>query len=173
MRVKYHPALALLVVLAVSCAHNQKEAAATRPDATSTPGAGAASLEPAPAPAPTPKPAVAACDPVRVHFGFDDATLAATELPILQGAADCLNARRDLRVLIQGNADERGTTEYNLALGDRRATAVERYLSSLGVSRDQLRTVSYGKEQPLCTEHDEACWAKNRRAAIERADASR
>ena len=71
-----------------------------------------------------------------------------------------------MHVTIEGNADERGTDEYNLALGDQRATSVARYLKALGASPTQLKTVSYGKEKPLCTEHDEECWAKNRRAAV-------
>jgi peptidoglycan-associated lipoprotein len=73
-------------------------------------------------------------------------------------------------VTIQGNADERGTEEYNMALGDRRATTVAHYLESLGASAAQLKTVSYGKENPLCTEHDEECWAKNRRAELKAAE---
>jgi peptidoglycan-associated lipoprotein len=71
-----------------------------------------------------------------------------------------------LHVLIEGNADERGTEEWNIALGDKRATAVAEYLQRLGVSQPQLKTVSYGKERPLCEEHNEECWSKNRRAAV-------
>jgi peptidoglycan-associated lipoprotein len=69
-------------------------------------------------------------------------------------------------VTIEGNTDERGTDEWNLALGDKRASAVETYLEQLGVSAAQLKTVTYGKERPLCSEHNERCWAKNRRAAL-------
>jgi peptidoglycan-associated lipoprotein len=71
-----------------------------------------------------------------------------------------------LHIAISGNADERGTEEYNMALGDHRAHAVADYLRSLGASDPQLQTVSYGKERPLCGEHDEACWAQNRRAEL-------
>ena len=71
-----------------------------------------------------------------------------------------------LHVTIEGNADERGTEDWNLALGDKRATAVENYLEQLGVSKAQLKTVSYGKDRPLCSQHNEECWAKNRRAAL-------
>lgn len=84
----------------------------------------------------------------------------------MQRMARCLKADHALHVTIEGNADERGTQEYNLALGDQRANAVARYLELLGVSAAQLRTVSFGKEQPLCMEHEEGCWAQNRRAAI-------
>ena len=117
---------------------------------------------------------LAACDALRVHFGYDDATLDRSELPILQRAARCAIAVPGIRLMVDGNADERGTTEYNLVLGQRRADSVERYLTSLGVSSVQLRTVSYGKERPLCTGHDEACWSQNRRSEIHRAaDAER
>ncbi len=109
---------------------------------------------------------LAACGLTRVHFDFDQALLRQAELPLLQRAARCVKADQSVHFLIAGNADERGTVEYNLALGDRRATAVERYLVGLGVSASQLKTVSYGKERPLCAEHDEACWARNRRAAV-------
>lgn len=78
----------------------------------------------------------------------------------------CLRREQGLRVVIEGNADERGTVEYNIALGQRRADAVRQYLEELGVSPAQVRTVSYGEERPMCTEHSEDCWAKNRRAAL-------
>ena len=67
---------------------------------------------------------------------------------------------------VQGYCDERGSEEYNLALGDKRATQAKEYLASLGVPGDQLKTISYGKERPVCTDHDEDCWQKNRRAHI-------
>lgn len=111
--------------------------------------------------------ALEACGDVRVHFDFDRTDLKTDELPKVQRMARCLDADRRVHVLIQGNADERGTVEYNLALGDRRAAAVDKYLESLGVPAGQLATVSYGKELPLCTGHDESCWAENRRALIE------
>jgi peptidoglycan-associated lipoprotein len=109
---------------------------------------------------------LAECTDVRVHFPLNSSDLDPADLTALQRSARCLKADSALHVTIEGNADERGTEEYNLALGDRRATAVAKYLTSLGASDAQLRTVSYGKENPLCTEHDEACWAKNRRAQL-------
>jgi peptidoglycan-associated lipoprotein len=109
---------------------------------------------------------LAECTHVRVHFPFNSADLDPAELTALQRSARCLKADSSLHVSIEGNADERGTEEYNLALGDRRASGVAKYLESLGASEAQLKTVSYGKENPLCTEHDEACWAKNRRAEL-------
>ena len=71
-----------------------------------------------------------------------------------------------MQVLIEGHCDERGTAAYNLALGDRRANAAKEYLVSLGIDASRLRTVSYGKERPFCTENDESCWQKNRRAHL-------
>jgi peptidoglycan-associated lipoprotein len=109
---------------------------------------------------------LAACNEVRIGFAFDSSEIDPGERPALERSARCLKADRALHVRVEGNADERGTEEYNLALGDRRATQVAKYLGDLGVSQAQLKTVSYGKERPLCVEHDEACWAKNRRADV-------
>ncbi len=111
--------------------------------------------------------ALEACGDVRIHFDFDKADLRSDEMPKIRRMARCLDADHGVHVLIEGNADERGTVEYNLALGDRRAAAVDKYLESLGTPAAQLATVSYGKELPLCTNHDESCWAENRRALIE------
>ncbi|MGA3027960.1 MAG: OmpA family protein [Bryobacteraceae bacterium] len=79
---------------------------------------------------------------------------------------DILKQYPTYKLTIQGNCDERGSDEYNLALGDARAKEAKDYLSSLGVPASQLDTVSFGKEHPVCTEHDESCWQKNRRAHI-------
>jgi peptidoglycan-associated lipoprotein len=113
---------------------------------------------------------LAECTHVRIHFPFNSAELDSSEASSLLRSARCLKADSSLHVTIEGNADERGTEEYNLALGDKRASAVARYLESLGASEAQLKTVSYGKEHPLCNEHDEACWAKNRRAELSAAE---
>jgi peptidoglycan-associated lipoprotein len=115
---------------------------------------------------------LAECSHVRVHFPFNSSEIDPAETASLQRSARCLKADSGLHVTIEGNADERGTEEYNLAIGDRRATAVAKYLESLGSSQAQLKTVSYGKENPLCSEHDEACWAKNRRAELSAVDKS-
>jgi len=103
---------------------------------------------------------------VRIHFDFNQADIHPDETAKLQRVGRCLRADHALRVTIEGNADERGTEDWNLALGDKRATAVENYLEQLGVSVAQLKTVSYGKDRPLCSQHNEECWAKNRRAAL-------
>jgi peptidoglycan-associated lipoprotein len=109
---------------------------------------------------------LAECTNVHVHFPFNSDEIDAADKPGLERSARCLKAEHSLHVTIEGNADERGTEEYNMALGDRRARAVASYLQSLGASQQQVATVSYGKENPECKEHDEACWAKNRRAAM-------
>ena len=109
---------------------------------------------------------LAACTSVRVHFAFNQSDIDSADRDGLERAARCLKADRDLHIGIAGNADERGTEEYNMALGDRRARAVGDYLRSLGASDAQLQTVSYGKEHPLCSDHDEACWSQNRRADL-------
>lgn len=114
---------------------------------------------------------LAECSHVRVHFEFNSSDIADSDKTDLQRSARCLKADQALHVTVAGNADERGTEEYNLALGDKRADAVRSYLESLGASEAQLKTVSYGKENPLCTAHDEACWAQNRRADLKVADA--
>jgi peptidoglycan-associated lipoprotein len=109
---------------------------------------------------------LAECTNVRVPFPFNSSEIAPEAGNVLERSARCLKADRALHVTIEGNADERGTEEYNLALGDKRATAIATYLERLGASKAQLSTVSYGKENPLCVEHDEACWAKNRRGEL-------
>ncbi|MDB4971385.1 MAG: peptidoglycan-associated outer rane lipoprotein, partial [Myxococcales bacterium] len=109
---------------------------------------------------------LAECTNVRVHFPFNSDEIDANDKSHLDRSARCLKADHSLHVAIEGNADERGTQEYNMALADRRARAVQSYLQSLGASQQQMATVSFGKENPECQEHDEACWAKNRRAAL-------
>ena len=98
-----------------------------------------------------------------VRFGFDQATLTPEAQGSLQDLAGCLKQAPARRVTVQGNADERGTSQYNVALAARRAEAARKYLSDLGVSAT-IDTVSFGEERPVCRESTEACWAKNRRA---------
>jgi peptidoglycan-associated lipoprotein len=80
--------------------------------------------------------------------------------------SDILKQYPDYRLTVQGYCDERGSEEYNLALGDKRASQAKEYLASLGIPDTQLKTISYGKEHPVCTDHDEECWQRNRRAHI-------
>jgi peptidoglycan-associated lipoprotein len=112
------------------------------------------------------------CTNVRVHFDFNAYTLPDSEKAGLDRAARCLKADRALNIRVEGNADERGTEEYNLALADKRARVVADYLRALGASEAQLKTLSYGKENPICDGHDESCWQQNRRADLAVASAS-
>ena len=100
-----------------------------------------------------------------VNFDFDSAELTVSARSTLNRQAAFLSLNQDLMIVIEGHADERGTREYNLALGDRRATAVRDYLVAKGINSARVRTVSYGKERPAVAGSDEAAWAKNRRAA--------
>jgi peptidoglycan-associated lipoprotein len=98
-----------------------------------------------------------------VHFDYDRYDIMDSDRAILQRQAAWLGKYPSVRVTVEGHCDERGTREYNLALGARRANAVKEYLVSLGVSAGRLETISYGKERPMCTESSESCWAQNRR----------
>lgn len=100
----------------------------------------------------------------RVFFSFDSANLDDPARQTLGKEALWLKRFPNVQVAIQGNCDERGTREYNLALGARRAEAVKEYLTVAGVSAARLTTISFGKEKPVCSESNEACWTKNRRA---------
>jgi peptidoglycan-associated lipoprotein len=99
-------------------------------------------------------------------FGFDASTLDAEAQRALQQSGSWLRANPDFRIRIEGHCDERGTEQYNLALGDRRADSAATYLVALGVDRDRIETVSYGEERPFEEGSNEAAWAQNRRAHI-------
>ena len=99
-----------------------------------------------------------------IHFEYDQATLTDQARAILDRHAAWLKAHPGAKVMVEGHCDERGTVEYNLALGDRRARAARDYLVGVGVSAETLRTTSYGKERPLDPASNEAAWARNRRA---------
>lgn len=98
-----------------------------------------------------------------IHFDYDKYDITEGAKSALKSAADHLIKNAGQKLLIEGHCDERGTSEYNLGLGDRRAAAAKDYLVSLGVLSSRMDTISYGKEKPLCTEHTDDCWAKNRR----------
>ncbi|PPB80610.1 peptidoglycan-associated lipoprotein [Albidovulum inexpectatum] len=100
----------------------------------------------------------------RVHFAVDQSTLSPEAQQILIRQAMWLNQHPNYTAIIEGHADEQGTREYNLALGARRASAVQQFLIAQGVAPNRLQTVSYGKERPLAVCSDEACYAQNRRA---------
>lgn len=101
-----------------------------------------------------------------VHFAFDSYAISAENRDILKANAKWLKDNASATVQIEGHCDERGTTEYNLALGERRANAVKNYLIKLGIKKARLSTISYGSERPVDPGHDESAWGKNRRAAF-------
>ena len=126
---------------------------------------------PPPPPPPTPKPSISerlANEVQDIYFDYDKNSIREDARGVLTRDADALKAILrdfpDATVSIEGHCDERGSAEYNLALGDRRSTATKEFLVGLGVPADRLKTISYGKERPACTEGNESCWQKNRRA---------
>ena len=98
-----------------------------------------------------------------IYFAFDKYNLDDVAQEVLMRKADFLRVNSDIYITIEGHCDERGTNEYNLALGDRRAESAKSFLVDMGIEAYRISTVSYGEERPLCTEQAEECWAKNRR----------
>ncbi len=173
------PVLALVLVGACARRPDLRVAAAPAPAPSPAPQASPpappppAAAAPAPAPpaaaAPAPPPAApkefapnAALRPI--HFDFDKSNIRPGDEHILDANAGWLRDNRSQLLLIEGHADDRGTSDYNLALGERRATSTRSFLVSRGVGSDRITIVSYGEEKPLCTAQTEACWAQNRRA---------
>jgi len=105
---------------------------------------------------------VAACQLEPVYFDFDEYAIRSDARDILNSNYGCMTSRGQ-SVTLEGNCDERGSDEYNLALGTRRASAAQRFLKSLGFSSGMMSTTSYGEERPACTQSSESCWWKNRR----------
>jgi peptidoglycan-associated lipoprotein len=160
-----------LVLLLTGCPKRPGMTAASAP-----PPAAPAPAVPAPAPAPLaaapapaqPAPAVVEeykiNDALRpIYFAFDSSKIRPGDARTLDASADWLKAHPDQLTLIEGHCDERGTNEYNLALGERRAKAAMSYLVSRGIEAGRITIISYGKERPVCADHNEACWLKNRR----------
>jgi len=175
--------LSVAALVAVGCAKKQtvkSEGAPGAPGAAVTPAPPAVGEAPvmeappapvavAPATPPPPAPGVAVTEEKMsqfddVRFDFDKSEVKEDGRKTCQVVADYLKKNPMAKFLIEGHCDERGTSEYNMALGDRRATAVMNYLVSLGVPKAALSTVSFGKEKPLDPGHDEGAWEKNRRA---------
>ncbi len=98
-----------------------------------------------------------------IHFDYNDSTVRPEDGDVLHSNAEWLQRNPDRHVQIEGHCDERGSEEYNIALGAKRAQAAKEYLQTLGIASDRMSTISYGKELPLCTEHTEDCWTQNRR----------
>jgi peptidoglycan-associated lipoprotein len=146
---------------------------ATGPGGTKTATATVNVSEPAAPPPPAAAPKVSfeqmlSGSVVDAYFDYDKSDVREDARAALTKDADALKAIfasfPDASVTVEGHCDERGSAEYNLALGDRRATSAKEFLVQLGVPGDKLKTISYGKERPQCTDHDETCWQKNRRA---------
>ncbi len=156
----FAPASGLLLLATYGCSHEQKA-----PPARPTPPPMAARVVPPSPPEPPPEAASEppqAKDEPAIYFDFDSYTLRSDAHSVLQKVASTLKAR-NAALEIDGNCDELGTTEYNLALGEERAKAAKSYLEHLGVSNAKVRTVSYGSERPKYQGHDDDAHAKNRR----------
>jgi len=100
----------------------------------------------------------------RIHFDFDRSNIKPEYEPVLKGNAAWMQANSGSSFTVEGHCDERGSVEYNIALGDRRANSAKSYMTKLGIPDNRVSTISYGEERPLCTEHNEGCWWQNRRA---------
>ncbi len=98
-----------------------------------------------------------------IHFGYNTYNIKPQDGSVLKANASWLESHPQTRVQIEGHCDERGSEDYNMALGAKRAQSAKDYLVTLGIPASRISTISYGKELPLCTEHDESCWAQNRR----------
>jgi peptidoglycan-associated lipoprotein len=157
-------------VFVFGCAHESSSVAenSSPPPAVTEP----APPPPAPekvatAPEASAKPAQLACAPIKVHFALDSDQLYDSEKPLLDTTASCLQKNDKQRVSIVGNADERGSTEYNQDLGQRRAQAVANYLEEKGAAPTQVEAViSHGEESPICSDSNLKCWQLNRRTAV-------
>jgi peptidoglycan-associated lipoprotein len=124
--------------------------------------------EAAPAPAPAKEEvkerAAAAAEGVQpIYFDFDKSFIRDDAKPVMKANAEWLKANPKVKIKIEGNCDERGTIEYNQALGQRRATSAKKYLTDMGIAASRISLISYGKEKPICRESNETCWQKNRR----------
>jgi len=100
----------------------------------------------------------------KVHFDFDKYNIRPVDEGTMKANAGWMQANKNTKTVIEGHCDERGTAEYNIALGDRRAKSTKNYLQNLGVAADRLSTVSFGEERPIATCNNESCWSQNRRA---------
>jgi peptidoglycan-associated lipoprotein len=157
--------LGLAALFAAGCAKKATEAPPTPPPAP--PVVQPVTPEPTPAPAPetpVPVPSVTAGDFTDVFFDLDSYTLREDAKVALDRAAKLLRDQTDVNITLEGHCDERGTVEYNQALGEKRANAARDYLVNAGVPAARIQSLSYGKERPFAEGHDESAWAQNRRA---------
>jgi peptidoglycan-associated lipoprotein len=138
---------------------------ATGPGGSASASASITVVQP-PLPPPPPQPSIGelfAREVQDAYFDYNKADIRADARGALTKTADFLRRYPEVKVTVEGHCDDRGSEEYNLGLGDRRATSVKKYMVSLGIAEERIRTMSYGKEHPFCTEHNEACWQQNRR----------
>jgi peptidoglycan-associated lipoprotein len=147
-------------ILGLACSHQQQ---VVRQPAAPPVAAAAPAPPPREQPVETPAPEPVQHADDAVYFDFDSSLLREEARPLLRDLAQKLRSGGGARVRIEGNCDERGTTEYNLALGAHRAEAAKKYLQNLGVPRSRIETLSYGSEHPKYEGHDEGAWSKNRR----------
>jgi peptidoglycan-associated lipoprotein len=172
MRRGYRLVPFLLALSAAACSKKQPEVAPQPADTTTRP-------TPAPAPMPPPPPAPtgdAAAETTRrltaelgnvIHFDYDQDAIKPEDVPVLDSKAAILKANPAVRIRISGHADDRGSDEYNLVLGNKRALAAKRYLESKGVEGSRIEITSFGEERPVDPGANESAWAKNRRAEFE------
>ncbi len=162
----------VLVNLLAACASEKVKEAATEPAAPAPVAAAPATAAAEPAPTNTAAeaaPAAAAAIPeVRsVYFPFDIDVVQDSDKATIQAHGAYLGKNDNVKVRVAGNCDERGSSEYNLALGQRRANNVKKLLILSGAKASQIETISFGEEKPRCAEHNESCWSQNRRADID------
>ena len=160
MRVKMISLLAALTLVA-ACASEPEETADTSGQGTTTTTSSTESAQPSITPGSEEEFITEVGD--RVFFALDSSELSSAARATLARQAQWLNQYRSAQIVVEGHCDERGTREYNLALGERRANSVKEYLVSQGVSADRVRTISYGKERPAVAGSNEAAWSQNRR----------
>jgi peptidoglycan-associated lipoprotein len=154
----------ILVNLLAACASETPKEAVDEPTPAATEAEATAPVEPAQAPVATDEAAMP--EERSVYFPFDVDAVQAADRAIVQAHGEYLSRNADAKVRLEGNADERGSSEYNLALGQRRANNVKKLLILSGARASQIETMSYGEEKPRCAEHNESCWSQNRRADI-------
>ncbi|MFZ2163399.1 MAG: peptidoglycan-associated lipoprotein Pal [Sideroxyarcus sp.] len=159
-----------LVNLLAACASEpaKEEVSEPTPAPAATEAAAPAAAPAETAPVATEAPAATEAAPAErsVYFPFDVDAVQAADRATVQAHGEYLAKNADAKVRVEGNADERGSSEYNLALGQRRANNVKKLLVLSGAKASQIETMSFGEEKPRCADHDEACWSQNRRADI-------
>jgi peptidoglycan-associated lipoprotein len=155
--------LAAAVLAIAACSHAQPPPAPAQVIAQPTPPPAPPAATPAPAAEAVPAPRAVEIAATSIYFDFDASELTPQSRATLQTLFDQARQRPDQNLRIEGNCDERGTREYNLALGQRRADAAKDYLVNLGLDASRITAISYGNERPRAPGHDEAAWAQNRR----------